>query len=161
MGTEHERTFLVAGDVPPGGEAVELRQAYVALDGDRTVRVRLAGDEATLTIKAGSGMSRTEVEVPIDRTSFEELWVLGQDRSVAKTRTRVPIPGGLVAEVDDFAGRHEGLRLVEVEVPSATALAAFDPPDWFGRDVSDEEWASNAWLAVHGLPDPLPDPHAE
>jgi adenylate cyclase len=153
MGMEHERKFLLGGEPPAGGEAVAMRQAYVAIDGDRTVRVRRAGDRATMTVKAGRGVSRTEIEWDLGLDVFDELWALAGDRSVEKQRTRVPLDGGLVAEVDDFAGRHDGLRLVEVELPSAEEAHRFVPPAWFGRDVTDEEWASNAWLAVNGLPD--------
>jgi adenylate cyclase len=155
VGMEHERKFLVTGDAPAGGEPVEMRQAYVALDGDRSVRVRLAGDRATLTVKAGSGASRTEIEMPLDRDTFDELWELGRDRSVEKRRTRVPLDGGLVAELDDFGGRHRGLRLVAVEAPTPSELADLVPPDWFGDEVTDEPWASNAWLSVHDLPEDL------
>jgi adenylate cyclase len=152
MGVEHERKFLVASDPGGGDGGVALRQAYVAIEGDRTVRVRQAGARATLTIKAGRGVSRTEIEVDLDRATFDELWALGRDRSLDKRRTRVPLGGGLVAELDEFAGRHAGLRLAEVEFPSADAAATFVPPPWFGAEVTDEDWASNAWLAVHGLP---------
>lgn len=154
MGVEHERKFLVAGDPgPAAGPAVALRQAYVAIDGDRTVRVRQAGDRYTLTVKAGAGVSRAEVEVPLNRADFDQLWALSATRSVDKQRRRVPLDGHLVAELDEFAGRHAGLRLVEVEFPSAAEAACFDPPAWFGRDVTGEEWASNAWLAENGRPD--------
>ena len=78
-----------------------------------------------------------------------------EDRAVEKRRTRIPLDGGLVAEVDDFAGRHEGLRIVEVEFPSERAALAFTPPAWFGADVSDAPWASNSWLSVHELPPDL------
>jgi adenylate cyclase len=156
VGVEHERKFLVSGDPGTTGDGgTVLRQAYVAIDAelDCTVRIRSAGDRATLTVKAGRGVSRTEVELPIDADTFAELWLVARERSVEKRRTRIPIDDGLVAELDEFAGRHAGLRLVEVEFPSAEAAARFTPPAWFGDDVTDEAWASNAWLAVHGLPD--------
>jgi CYTH domain-containing protein len=152
MGIEIERKFLVIGEPNGAGPARALRQAYVTIEDDRTVRVRLAGDQATLTVKAGRGVSRTEVEVGIPMDDFEQLWALAADRSVVKTRTRIPLDGGLVAELDVFGGRHEGLRLVEVEFPSEAEAEAFVPPPWFGEDVTHEGWATNASLAVHGLP---------
>src|SRR5262245_9106305 len=52
-----------------------LRQGYLAIDGDVVVRVRIAPDEAWVTIKAGDdGLRRTEVEVPVDAADAEELW---------------------------------------------------------------------------------------
>jgi adenylate cyclase len=155
VGVEIERKFLVAEDPGDEGETTVLRQAYLAIDGDRAVRVRQAGDTWILTIKAGKGISRTEVELPLDEATFEELWAVAGDRAVAKARTRLPLPGGLVAELDTFSGRHQGLRLVEVEVPSTADAERFEPPGWFGEDVSDQPWAANSWLSDHDLPDHL------
>lgn len=152
MGVERERTFRVAS-APPPGETRPLRQAYLAIDGDVAVRVRADGDERWLTVKGGRGRTRTEVERLLTPEQFDELWPLAGERTVEKERTRVPLDGGLVAEVDTFHGRHEGLRVVEVEFASEADADAFVPPPWFGEDVTDEPWASNAWLATHGLPD--------
>jgi CYTH domain-containing protein len=52
-----------------------------------------------------------------------------------------------VAELDLFHGVHEGLRLVEVEFPSAEAANAFVPPAWFGEDVSSDPRYRNSYLA--------------
>ena len=155
MGVEIERKFLVARDPGIGGDTTVLRQAYLAIDGDRAVRVRQAGATWILTIKAGAGVSRTEVELPLDEATFEELWAVAGDRAVTKERTRLPLPGGLVAELDTFSGRHRGLRLVEVEFPSVAEAERFEAPDWFGADVSDQPWAANSWLSDHDLPDHL------
>jgi adenylate cyclase len=156
MGVEIERKFLVTGEPPEGGEATPMRQAYVALDGDCAVRVRQAGDTYRLTIKGGGGLSRTEVEFDLDPATFDELWEIGRHRTVEKQRTRIGLGDGLVAELDEFRGRHEGLRLVEVEFPSAQAAERFAPPAWFGEDVTSAEWAANAWLSVNTL-DKVPD----
>jgi adenylate cyclase len=155
MGIERERKFLVTSAPSAIQDRRRLRQAYVAIDGDRTVRVRADGEERILTVKGGTGRVRTEVEMPLDRATFEELWALGADRSVDKHRSRVPIGDGLVAELDEFDGRHDGLRLVEVEFGSDEEAERFRPPPWFGAEVTDEPWASNAWLAAHGMPDPV------
>jgi CYTH domain-containing protein len=152
MPVERERTFRVRGPVPRG-DTRELRQGYLALDGDVGVRIRADGDDRWLTVKGGRGRSRTEVEVRIGEEEFQELWPFAGERTVSKERTRVRLDDGLVAEVDTFHGRHEGLVLVEVELSSDDEADAFVPPPWFGEDVTDQPWASNAWLAVHGLPD--------
>ena len=60
MGTEIERKFLVTGnewrDMALG---VVYRQGYLCLEKGRTVRVRVAGEQAFLTIKGeSSGISR-------------------------------------------------------------------------------------------------------
>lgn len=68
MGREIERKFLVANDgwraaARPG---VSIRQGYLSSDPGRTVRVRVAGEEAFLTIKGpAAGASRDEFEYAI------------------------------------------------------------------------------------------------
>ena len=54
---------------------------------------------------------------------------------------------GLVAEVDVFHGRHDGLVLVEVEFPNTQTANNFVPPEWFGEDVSEDPCYRNSFLA--------------
>ena len=158
MGTEIERKFLVGapGRVPPtDGPGTELRQGYLAEDGDVQVRIRDAGGATTLAAKVGRGLERHEVEVPIGRDDFAGLWSATAGRRVHKIRHRIPLPGtdGLVAELDVYGDELADLCLVEVEFPTRAAAAAFSPPPWFGREVTgDAEW-SNASLARRGRPD--------
>ena len=153
MGVEVERKFLVTE--PPSadvlGEGVRLRQGYLAGEGDVETRIRIGGDAARLTVKAGRGVSRTEVEVPLDIADAESLWEHTAGRRVEKVRYRVPVDGG-VAEVDRYAGALEGLWTVEVEFDSDADAAAFVPPSWFDDELTDEDGWSNGALARHGRP---------
>lgn len=54
---------------------------------------------------------------------------------------------GVEAELDVFSGTLAGLVLVEVEFSSDRAMVAFDPPGWFGTEVTDDRRYSNAALA--------------
>ncbi|NLC80023.1 MAG: adenylate cyclase, partial [Lentisphaerae bacterium] len=51
MGIEIERKFLVKGEGWRDATATEIRQGYLNRDKERTVRVRIAGERAFLTIK--------------------------------------------------------------------------------------------------------------
>ncbi len=149
---EIERKFRltrVPSDLGPGSP---LRQAYVARDGDVEVRVRSDGARHVITVKGGRGRERAEVETDISAEDFAELWPLAGDRHLEKTRHRVDLGDGLVAEVDVYRGALAGLAVVEVEFPSGEAADAFAPPDWFGPDVTAEPGWSNAELATRGLP---------
>jgi CYTH domain-containing protein len=55
-------------------------------------------------------------------------------------------------ELDVFRGGLSGLCVAEVEFPSEEEAAAFSPPDWFGREVTDDERFKNKSLARHGRP---------
>ena len=151
---ERERKYVI--DTPPqealdsGG--TDFRQGYLASDEQRSIRIRDAGAQGcTLTFKAGSGAERTELEWPIERREFDAAWPYTAGQRIAKTRHRIPA-GDHVIELDVFGGTLDGLILAEVEFGSAEELAAFEAPDWFGRDVTDDSRYTNAVLALSGLP---------
>jgi CYTH domain-containing protein len=154
MASEIERKFLAASmpdeqELAPGRR---LRQGYLAEEGVVEVRLRWTGDATTLTVKAGSGLHRTEVDVPIDPGEAEALWPHTDGRRLEKVRHEVALADGVVAELDRYEGDLEGLVTVEVEFPSEAEAARFDPPDWFGRELTGEPGWSNAALARHGRP---------
>ncbi len=146
---EIERKFVAAHapDADRLGAGVHMRQGYLAEERGVTLRVRIADAGSWLTVKAGSGLTRTEVELA------EELWPHTSGRRIEKTRYRVELPDAdTVAEVDLFEGDLAGLCIVEVEFGSIDAANAFTPPTWFGREVTGEPGWSNADLARAGRP---------
>lgn len=153
MGVEIERKYLV--DEPPAddvlGPGVPLRQGYLAGEGDVETRIRIGPGWARLTVKAGRGVARTEVELDVPVEEAEALWPHTSGRQLEKVRHRVPVPGG-VAEVDRYEAALAGLWTVEVEFPSAAAADDFTPPAWFGRELTDVDGWSNGALARHGRP---------
>ena len=156
MTIEIERKFVLnaipGADVLGPGET--LRQGYIAEEGDVAVRIRISARAATLTVKAGAGLSRTEVDKAISRDEAEALWPHTLGRRIEKTRHRVAHVelGDRIAEVDVYAGALSGLCTAEVEFDSVDDAATFTPPDWFGREVTGQAGWSNAALARHGLP---------
>jgi adenylate cyclase len=154
MAVEIERKFLVDGERVPADltAGVPIRQGYLAQEGNVEARVRITPLEATLTVKAGKGLSRTEVEVVIAPSDAEALWVHTTGRRIDKQRTRLAL-GADVAEVDLYAGDLVGLCTAEVEFPNEASAATFIPPDWFGTELTGQ-WAwSNASLARSGRPE--------
>ena len=152
-GIEIERKFLLDG-LPPTMRLARrepIQQGYLALDGDTEVRVRLTPGRAVLTIKGGRGAVRSEEEIVLDRRQGDALWELTDGRRVQKTRRRASI-GDLVAEVDEYSGALEGLVVVEVEFADEQASRSFQPPAWFGREVTDDRRYSNRTLASDGIP---------
>lgn len=153
MTIEIERKFVLS-DTPPSavlGPGVRLRQGYLAEDGDVQVRIRIAGLDATLTVKAGRGLRRTEVETTIAPDAAEALWAHTEGRRIEKVRHRVAV-GDQVADVDVYDGALAGLCTAEVEFPSEAAAAAFEAPEWLGREVTAETGWDNASLSRHGRP---------
>jgi CYTH domain-containing protein len=151
MPAEIERKFLVRL-MPPGPDAsVAVRQGYLATGRDTEVRVRDAGGSATLTVKSGTGLARTETEVPLTAEQFGALWPATEGRRVEKRRSVIPV-GDLSAELDVYEGGLDGLTVVEVEFESLDAAAGFAAPEWFGREVTGDDSYKNASLATRGRP---------
>ena len=55
---------------------------------------------------------------------------------ISKVRYVIPEKDGLSIELDVFKAPYEGLLLAEVEFPSEEAAHAYQPPSWFGEDVT-------------------------
>ena len=155
MAMEIERKFLVARRPElEGAKRAEIEQGYLALgDGQRDAEVRLRrkDDELYLTVKAGSGRTRVEEELELDREPFESLWPLTEGRRVAKTRHVIP-HGELEIELDLYRRELEGLAIAEVEFPDDKSADAFEAPDWLGQEVTGDERYLNRTLATKGPP---------
>lgn len=149
MATEIERKFLVEGeDWRSLGTGTIYRQGYLTSGAGKTVRVRVAGDRAYLTIKGPSvGMSRAEYEYPIPvADALEMLQTLCDLPPIAKVRYRIPHEG-LVWEVDEFEGANQGLIVAEVELQDEQQAVVL--PDWIGQEVTGDPRYFNSNLAEH------------
>ena len=146
MATEIERKFLVTDDSwRDGSPGVRMSQAYLSRDFDRTVRIRIGGEKAWLTIKGRStGISRLEFEYEIPVAEAAELLELCLPSVIDKTRYEVPHAGHLW-EVDVFHGENEGLVVAELEMEHEAV--SFDAPPWLGAEVSADPRYSNSRLA--------------
>ena len=146
--TEIERKFLVKGDF---GKAVVKRkrivQGYLCADKERTVRVRIQGDEGYLTIKSASnerGWSRYEFEQQIALTDAEELLKLCLPGIIDKVRHWIPV-GDHCWEVDVFEGENKGLVMAEIELSSENE--SFEIPGWIGEEVTSDPKYYNVQLS--------------
>ena len=149
MPVEIERKYLVTGDAwRDQATGRYFRQGYLSIDPERSVRIRLAGDEGWLTIKGkGEGAARAEYEYPIPAEHARELL----DRLclrplIEKTRYRLE-HAGLWWEIDEFEGDNAGLLIAEVELESAAQVPEL--PDWVGQDVTGDPRYYNASLIAH------------
>lgn len=148
MRREIERKFRVCGDEWRGAavEVIPIFQGYLCIDPERTVRVRIAGREAWITIKGRScGPERAEYEYPIPAGDAEHLLhCVCLPGRIEKTRHRIPY-AGLVFEVDEFHGANAGLVLAEVELPATETV--IEKPAWLGEEVTGDSRFYNAYLS--------------
>ena len=131
MAAEIERKFLVADDSwRDGTTGVRIAQGYLSLDPDRTVRVRLAGQDAWLTIKGRTeGITRAEFEYAIPADDAQVLLEMCLPSVIDKTRHEVSY-GGHLWEIDVFHGDNEGLVIAEVELDDESICPELPP--WAG-----------------------------
>ena len=146
---EIERKFLVQSEEFKAISFAknEISQGYLNSNPERTVRVRIKGNQGYLTIKGKgneTGMSRLEweMEIPVDEAKM--LLNLCESGVISKMRYEVKF-GNHVYEVDEFFGENEGLVLAEIELKSEDE--AFEKPDWLGEEVTNNEKYYNSYLS--------------
>jgi adenylate cyclase len=150
MPVEIERKFLVVGDSWRAATESQslIMQGYLTNQADATVRIRVAGEKAYLTIKGpGDGLSRSEYEysIPVP-DAVAMLTELAVSPPIEKTRYRVRA-GAHVWDLDVFAGANAGLVMAEVELSAEDEV--FMRPDWLGSEVSGDPRYYNVNLARH------------
>ena len=146
MSLEIERKFLVIKEkIILEGKGDYLCQGYLTDDTERTVRIRIAGENAFLTIKgASNGISRSEFEYPVPVADAREMLKLSIFPPIEKTRHKI-LYKGLLWELDIFHGDNEGLLLAEVELQSEDQ--PIELPSWAGEEVSGDLRYFNSYLA--------------
>jgi CYTH domain-containing protein len=146
---EIERKFLVT-ELPSDLKSCENRpieQGYFAASRDGTqVRLRKAGARCSLTFKRGRGIKREEWEIALIPEQFNELWPTTEGRRLRKTRYDFLYRDHII-EVDIYEGVNQGLIVAEVEFDDEKQCASFEPPEWFGKEVSGKSRYSNVKLA--------------
>lgn len=148
---ENELSFLVR-EMPEDLEnhpKWEIKQGYYS-DMPSPLRIRQKNNKYTLTKKIpvteGDHSRYNETEMPIKKEEFDRIWPLCK-KSLTKTRYFYPLDNNLTAEIDVYHGRLEGLMTVEVEFPDEDSRSCFNKPEWFGNDISQEDWSINSALA--------------
>src|SRR5215472_11615533 len=125
-----------------------IDQGYLATESaGRQVRLRKTGKATSLTFKVGRGSHREEREIKLNPKQFAALWPGTAGRRLRKVRYEIPCES-LLIEVDIYRGRHAGLVVAEVEFPDTASCRRFEPPWWFGREVTGEKRYSNVRLAL-------------
>ncbi|MBP5585454.1 MAG: CYTH domain-containing protein [Lentisphaeria bacterium] len=150
MHLEIERKFLVK-DLSWKESATsskDFQQGYFPTGDGVTVRARIAGDKARLTIKGPiNDISRAEFEYPVplaDAIAFLTDFCIKP--VILKRRWYVPF-GEFTWEIDEFAGKNEGLIVAEVELDAPDR--EFPVPPWLGREVTHESRFRNSRLVRH------------
>lgn len=148
MGLEIERKFLIKGDFKQYAYKKEaIVQGYLSSIPERTVRIRIKGEKAYLTIKGvsnASGLSRYEWEKEIHIQDARELIDICEPGIIDKVRHYIK-NDNYTFEVDEFHGDNEGLVMAEIELSDEADI--FEKPDWLGDEVTGDERYYNSYLS--------------
>lgn len=146
---EIERKYLIK-TLPENLEQYPLRvleQGYLCTT--PVVRIRKDNDKYELTYKSGGLMARQEYNLPLTADAYEHLRLKVDGRIISKRRYMLPLREYTI-ELDIFEGDLAPLMLAEVEFSSIEEANAFEPPEWFGEDVTFDGRYHNSCLSKMG-----------
>lgn len=154
MAVEVERKFLVKSDSwREGARGCRIRQGYLCIGEDATVRIRSAGERAFITVKSKTeGISRAEFEYTIpSEDAARMLEDLCAKPIIEKVRYEVPF-AGKTWTVDVFEADNTGLIVAEIELTGPDEQVELPP--WVGEEVTYDPRYRNSALVSAPLGDP-------
>jgi adenylate cyclase len=150
MAIEIERKFRVIdnGWRAAVGSSTLLRQGYLANTTRASIRVRLAGDAAVLSVKAmRPGRAREEFEADIAAADAHEMLSHLCEGPLIEKWRHIVVHAGDRWEIDEFLGDNAGLVIAELELDSEEQ--DFARPAWLGEEVTDDQRYYNFRLSQH------------
>lgn len=144
---EIERKFLVDTQKwEPSGKGIKIKQGYLLAGAQKTVRARIKGSQAFLTIKGKpEGIKRTELEYEIPVQDAEIMLKMADGFPVEKTRY-IEKRCDFTWEIDVFEAENEGLVMAEVELENENQQPEL--PEWVTKEVSEDERYFNYYLST-------------
>jgi adenylate cyclase len=126
-----------------------IQQAYLSVEPKCTVRIRIADNKATITIKGQPvGISREEFEYPVPLNHALKIIKMAETPVILKRRYLIRYKGTRW-EIDEFYGDNEGLLVAEVELKSEMEQPEF--PEWIDLEVTGDPRYFNLQLAINPI----------
>lgn len=145
---EIERRFLVdpsrLAPLTDGLKGISIEQGYLSRDPRRIVRVRIAGNNAFLTIKGlATGGKKLEIEAGISLIQGRLLMSLCPSPIIKKVRYAIQF-GNNDWIIDAFHEPQLGLVIAELELEDIEHT--FPIPSWLGKEITDDPSYANSNL---------------
>ena len=145
---EIERRYLAHDDSWRASvtSSTEMRQGYLSQKPECTVRVRVAGDKAWLTVKGltkGATRSEHEYEIPKE-TARRMLDKLPPNETIHKIRHTFEFEEKTY-EVDEFKGLNDKLCVIEIELDNETEEFKKHPS--LGKEITEDYKYTNSKLS--------------
>ena len=146
---EIERKFLIVSDKYKelAYKKTRILQGFLNTHKERTVRVRIKGEKAFITIKGISnskGTTRFEWEKEISLKEAGQLIELCEPNLIEKIRYEIKV-GNHIFEVDEFSAENKGLIIAEIELSEENE--SFEKPNWLGKEVTGDVRYYNSQLS--------------
>lgn len=152
---EIERKFLIK-DLPELSEYTykEIEQGYLCYE--PVIRIRKEDDNYYMTYKGKGLMVREEYNLPLNKESYYSMLSKMEGRLISKKRYIIPyfaidkknLDRKYVIELDVFSEDilvyGKNLIMAEVEFDSEEDAMNFNPPLWFGKEVTEDRSYANA-----------------
>ena len=146
MPLEIERKFLViSNNYKKNAKSVDISQAYLSVDKNMAIRIRVEGIQASINIKSKKServSHEFEYVIPLDEA--QSLIRMSPYPIIEKIRHVVEYEGKMW-EVDEFHADNEGLTVAEIELDEENEL--FKKPSWLGEEVTTDYRYLNSNLA--------------
>lgn len=151
---EIEKKYLINyNNVPKvlldNSEKNMITQYYICFSPE--TRVRSVDDKCFFKTEkreiSGNSLSRVEIEEKISEENYKSI--LNESKSnyyIKKYRYKIFLSDVLV-ELDVYLDELSGLVVAEVEFKSEEDAKKFNPPEWFGEDITNDKNFKNASLA--------------
>ena len=128
----------------------QIEQGYLCTD--PVVRIRRQDHEYFLTYKSSGLMARQEDNLDLNETAYVHLREKIDGNLITKKRYCIPLNSFLTVELDVFEGAFSGVILAEVEFATVDEAQRFDPPEWFGQEVT---WSPKYHNSTLSQADPM------
>ena len=146
MPIEIERKFLVvSNDYKLSAKALSIKQAYLSINENMAIRIRIEEIRASINIKSKKSErinNEFEYVVPLDEA--QSLMNMSSYPIIKKTRYVLDYKSK-TWEVDEFHGDNDGLVVAEIELDDENEV--FEFPSWLGDEITADYRYLNSNLA--------------
>ncbi|MFZ9921206.1 MAG: hypothetical protein ACO3FQ_08610 [Terrimicrobiaceae bacterium] len=149
--TAIERRFLWNEAAPAAQMGKGLQMGCLSAQGNREVFVCRNGSAFFLRTREGRKRYLREIDTPLGKAHFEALWKLTEGARIFKTTSRSS-RNRLAFSIETIQCGKAVIRFATVQFAKRQFATAFQPPECFGVEVTDQVEFSDAHLALHGIP---------
>ena len=155
MPLEIERKFLLSSNMWKESiqQSTILKQGYLSKEIDKTIRIRIYGEQGKITIKSKSVhnvRAEYEYDIPL-QDALELLDMFCDPKELVHKIRHIVVHDNHMWEIDEFIDHNKGLFLAEIELQHPNEEVIL--PSWIGQEVSDDPRYSNSYLAQHCMVD--------